>query len=225
MDIFFSKIDLLILNNFNIFIGFFLTFSLSYIIALIPNLLNFDVLSIRYPKLIFPLLGSVTYIAILAVKSSLSLSLGMVGALSIVRFRTPIKEPIELVLLFFCIAIAIGFAAGFIFISLSISLLIIFLLTFIFKRNYSPSHSHNIQNKSIIEISSKIISLPEVEKTLNSNNSNFIILSYSLIDNQTVVKLELNKQLATKEINQIFDEFKKQDSNIKILLLPPLIFT
>ena len=46
------------------------------------------------------------------VKSSLALSLGLVGALSIVRFRTAIKEPEELAYLFLTIAIGLGFGAN-----------------------------------------------------------------------------------------------------------------
>jgi len=45
------------------------------------------------------------------VKSSLALALGLVGALSIVRFRTPIKEPEELAYLFLAIAIGLGLGA------------------------------------------------------------------------------------------------------------------
>lgn len=59
---------------------------------------------------IFPLLSITTTIVISVVKSSLALSLGLVGALSIVRFRTPIKEPEELTYIF--LAIAIGLANG-----------------------------------------------------------------------------------------------------------------
>lgn len=51
-----------------------------------------------------------TILIISVVKSSLALSLGLVGALSIVRFRTPIKEPEELAYLF--MAIAMGFGLG-----------------------------------------------------------------------------------------------------------------
>ena len=47
------------------------------------------------------LLSSIVFIVIVIVKNSLALSLGLVGALSIVRFRTPIKEPCELIYLFF----------------------------------------------------------------------------------------------------------------------------
>ena len=61
---------------------------------------------------VIPILAQITFFIILIVKSSLALSLGLIGALSIVRFRTPIKEPEELVYLFFSIAIGIGFGAG-----------------------------------------------------------------------------------------------------------------
>ncbi len=53
----------------------------------------------------------VTFLIISVVKSSLALSLGLVGALSIIRFRTPIKEPYELAYLFMAIAIGLGFGA------------------------------------------------------------------------------------------------------------------
>ena len=54
----------------------------------------------------------VTTLVILAVSSNVLLSLGMVGALSIVRFRTPVKEPLDSVFLFWCIAAGIVLAAG-----------------------------------------------------------------------------------------------------------------
>ena len=46
------------------------------------------------------------------VKSSLALSLGLVGALSIIRFRAAIKEPEELAYLFISISIGLGFGAN-----------------------------------------------------------------------------------------------------------------
>lgn len=61
---------------------------------------------------IFILLGITTCTVILIVKSSLALSLGLVGALSIVRFRAAIKEPEELVFLFLVIAFGLAFGAN-----------------------------------------------------------------------------------------------------------------
>ena len=60
---------------------------------------------------IFPLLTMVTIGVIAVVKSSLALSLGLVGALSIVRFRAAIKEPEELVYLFLCIGVGLALGA------------------------------------------------------------------------------------------------------------------
>lgn len=56
----------------------------------------------------------ITTLLILAVTSNVVLSLGMVGALSIVRFRTAIKEPMDIAFLFWSIAVGIVLAAGFI---------------------------------------------------------------------------------------------------------------
>ncbi len=54
----------------------------------------------------------VTTLVILAVTSNIVLSLGMVGALSIVRFRTAIKEPLDIVFLFWSVAAGIVLGAG-----------------------------------------------------------------------------------------------------------------
>src|SRR5688500_2910591 len=61
---------------------------------------------------VFPFILLTTLLIITIVKSSLALSLGLVGALSIVRFRTPIKEPEELAYLFIAIAMGLGLGAN-----------------------------------------------------------------------------------------------------------------
>ena len=60
---------------------------------------------------VFPFILLTTVLIISVVTSSLALSLGLVGALSIVRFRTPIKEPEELAYLFIAIAMGLGLGA------------------------------------------------------------------------------------------------------------------
>src|SRR6056300_1582124 len=62
--------------------------------------------------LVLPVICLTTLLVISVVKSSLALSLGLVGALSIVRFRTPIKEPEELAYLFVSIAVGLGLGAN-----------------------------------------------------------------------------------------------------------------
>lgn len=61
---------------------------------------------------VFPLLTMITIALIAAVKSSLAVSLGLFGALSIVRFRAAIKDPEELVYLFLCIGVGVSVGAG-----------------------------------------------------------------------------------------------------------------
>jgi multisubunit Na+/H+ antiporter MnhE subunit len=61
---------------------------------------------------LFPLLMLSVILIITVVKASLALALGLVGALSIVRFRTPIKEPEELLYLFLNIGVAVALGAG-----------------------------------------------------------------------------------------------------------------
>jgi hypothetical protein len=58
-------------------------------------------------------IAMVVTMVIMIISGNLILSLGMVGALSIVRFRTPIKDPVDLVFIFWAIAIGIGNAVGY----------------------------------------------------------------------------------------------------------------
>ena len=60
---------------------------------------------------VFVFVATTTLLIITVVKTSLALSLGLVGALSIIRFRTPIKEPEELAYLFLAIALGVGLGA------------------------------------------------------------------------------------------------------------------
>ena len=82
-------------------------------------------------------LTMITTLVILAVTSNVVLSLGMVGALSIVRFRTAIKEPLDIAFLFWSIAAGIVLAAGLIPLAVFGSVFIgVFLLIFANKKSH-----------------------------------------------------------------------------------------
>ena len=91
----------------------------------------------------FLLLTVATMLIITIVKSSLALSLGLVGALSIVRFRSAIKEPEELTYLFIAIAIGLGFGADQRLITL-IGFVVITILIWI--KHYSTKKASENQN-------------------------------------------------------------------------------
>jgi uncharacterized membrane protein YhiD involved in acid resistance len=86
-------------------------------------------------------LTMISAFVILAVTSNVVLSLGMVGALSIVRFRTAIKEPLDIAFLFWAIAVGIVLAAGMIplavFGSAAIGLM---LIVFVNKKSYDDPY-------------------------------------------------------------------------------------
>ena len=91
-------------------------------------------------------LTMITTMVILAVTSNVVLSLGMVGALSIVRFRTAIKEPLDIAFLFWSIAVGIVLAAGMIPLAVFGSVLIgAVLLVFVNKKSYADPYIVVIQ--------------------------------------------------------------------------------
>jgi uncharacterized membrane-anchored protein len=90
------------------------------------------------------IVGITTFIIITIVKSSLALSLGLVGALSIVRFRTAIKEPEELGYFFMAIAIGLGMAANQV-VPTGIGFAVLLLIVALFKKNaFKSSITQNL---------------------------------------------------------------------------------
>lgn len=86
-------------------------------------------------------LTMITTVVILAVTSNVVLALGMVGALSIVRFRTAIKEPLDIAFLFWSIAVGIVLAAGMIPLAVIGSVVIgLILLVFVNRKQHSSPY-------------------------------------------------------------------------------------
>ena len=137
---------------------------------------------------ILPLLSLVTFLVILIVKSSLALSLGLVGALSIVRFRTPIKEPEELIYLFLAISIGLGYGAGQI-IPTSMICIIIFFIIWFFIGNISKK---NAQEYNLI------ISCKSKDKNKNTVSNQYIIENLKkYLDDFELTKFESNETHVT----------------------------
>ena len=95
----------------NYILNILLTALLAYLLGILYDRYGNSLSNRNNFRKNFVVLAVTTMIIITIVKSSLALSLGLVGALSIVRFRTAIKEPEELTYLFLNIAIGLGFGA------------------------------------------------------------------------------------------------------------------
>jgi hypothetical protein len=149
----------------------------------------------------FVILGTTTCIIIMIVKNSLALSLGLVGALSIVRFRAAIKEPEELVYLFLVIAVGLGCGSGqikIIVVGILFSLLVIYVYHLFLKKK-NIEHSEIINLAIIIE---EDVNQGEVIKIIDqlkeiSNELNFI----SMTKTQTATNINLD--IRPKEFNEI----------------------
>lgn len=85
---------------------------LAYVLGLVYARYGTSISNRRMFARNLTVISMTTMLIITIVKSSLALSLGLVGALSIVRFRTAIKEPEELSFLFLSIAVGLGMGAG-----------------------------------------------------------------------------------------------------------------
>jgi Domain of unknown function (DUF4956) len=96
---------------FSFVLNFLVATVLSYLLGLFYTKYGRSISNRKSFARNFIFLTLATMIVITIVKSSLALSLGLVGALSIVRFRAAIKEPEELVFLFLSIAIGLGLGA------------------------------------------------------------------------------------------------------------------
>ena len=97
---------------FDLFINLVLTSALCFILSLFYIKFSTTLTNKEYLAKNFIIIGVTTTLIIAIIKFSLALSLGLVGALSIVRFRAAIKEPEELAYLFLTIAIGLGFGSG-----------------------------------------------------------------------------------------------------------------
>ena len=125
--------------------SFFICVLMSFIVRDFYIKRSFSLTGKMHIGSIIPVLSAVVFLVIVVVKSSLALSLGLVGALSIVRFRTPIKEPEELVYLFLAIAIGLGYGAGQVLITtiLSLSILLIIFM-WLSNRNIAKTSEYNL---------------------------------------------------------------------------------
>lgn len=123
-------------------------------------------------------LTMITTLVILAVTSNVVLSLGMVGALSIVRFRTAIKEPLDIAFLFWSIAVGIVLAAGLIPLAVIGSVLIgVFLLLFVNRKSHVNPYivvidctDHNSEQKAIAYLKEQVSHLVVKSKTVKKGS-------------------------------------------------------
>ncbi len=166
---------------------------------------------------IVPLTLSVCVI-ITIVKSSLALSLGLVGALSIVRFRTPIKDPEDLVFLFLAIVTGLGFGANqntFTALGVSIILISLILRAFYKLKRKNQIKSGNELNLNVEWSDSKLISIPLIIDRLSKTceQISFIRLEKIRSNNNLILQVNLMKK---NGIQELIDDISQLDQKISV---------
>ena len=168
----------------------------------------------------FVILGLTTAIIITIVKSSLALSLGLVGALSIVRFRAAIKEPEELVFLFLIIAVGLGCGAGQLGITI-IGTIIAIIIIFAHSRFESREKKIRIENFNFSIISKKKLdsnNLKDVIDIVANNSDNCELISISQNSDGTNINL-LSRFSKIDNIENINDELKEKFPSLDFVVV------
>ena len=150
----------------------------------------------------------VTSLVIRTINSNLSLSLGMVGALSIVRFRTAVKDPIDTIFMFWAITAGIMSGAGLYIVTL-IATIIIGLFYFL-----CYSIQVKSKNKQLLVVKSSVV---EAEKIMNimKDKKKCILKTESYKNNIA----ELTFEIANRTIAEEVLDMKKEDGIIAINLI------
>jgi hypothetical protein len=158
-----------------------------------------------------------TMLIITIVKSSLALSLGLVGALSIVRFRAAIKEPEELVYLFICIAIGLGFGANQGILTISGILMIIIAIILVNRSAFTVEKS----NVLYLTVSNKSKTKLNIEKILDVLGKNCSEVDLKRLDESpTVNEASFIISFQTqKKLLELRDDLYALDNQLEVTFL------
>ena len=155
-------------------------------------------------------LTMITTVVILAVTSNVVLSLGMVGALSIVRFRTAIKEPLDIAFLFWSIAAGIVLAAGMIPLAVIGSVVIgLTLLVFVNRKSHS--------NPYIVVLQCSGHESEQAAKAYLEKRTNRCVVKSKTAQKGSI---ELNLEIRLKDDNTDFvNELSEMDGVASVVLV------
>jgi hypothetical protein len=170
----------------------------------------------------FLMITLVTMLVITVVKSSLALSLGLVGALSIVRFRTPIKEPEELGYLFFSIAIGLGLGAASREVTLLMSSVIFVLIWYRSKREHDegpyPNISLIVSRDGVSSSNSNILGIEDIISTIKSYADRVDVIRFEESNDYFEISVYVEVE-SFSFIEKIRNKLKLVDDNLKIIFI------
>lgn len=144
-------------------------------------------------------LAVITAAIILTIQSNIVISLGMVGALSIVRFRTAIKDPMDLVFLFWAISIGIICGAGFAIVAVIASVIITVIVLLFEKISVGTSAVILLVNTTDYKTENQIMNLVE------SHCSMYKVKARNLTKNKLDMAVEVKTDKGASLVEQLMD--------------------
>ena len=204
----------------NFIIAILISAFLAFIVKLAYIRISRTLNDREYFSDIFVPLAIITTLVITVIKFSLALSLGLVGALSIVRFRAAIKEPEELVYLFFIIGIGLANGANQFLVSIICTFFIILIL-FIKKYYDDRKNDQNLSDSSVnvmqIEIVNSKEGLEKIIDILKTKTTYLKLKSFRVEKNlsQYVFWFDVNKN-KVNDFMQTVENLKIRQENISI---------
>lgn len=196
----------------NYLINILICSSLLYLLSLIYIKYGKSISNRHQLSRVLIIVGVTTFIIISIVKSSLALSLGLVGALSIIRFRTAIKEPEELGYFFIAIAVGLGLGANQLFptiVGFMVISALIILLNFKKLKNINQNllialKSDEIQSEeaaneitNILTTECNQLELKRLKQSKEDVNFNFLV-NVSTLENINRINQELLKKYGSQ---------------------------
>ena len=187
----FSTLQLSTTTISQFIVGFIVTSFLSLIIKAIYEKFSNSVSNKKIISNSFPLFILAIFLIVVTIKTSIVLSLGLVGALSIIRFRTAIKEAEQIVYFLILTAISISTAAS--------SYIFPFVLViFVYIYNYTQYSSNS---NSVFSINDQLVltvkeisnqKIKDLALVLNQNNVNVEIQSINIQDSNSVIVFKVS---------------------------------
>ena len=204
----------------NFIIAILISAFLAFIVKLAYIRISRTLNDREYFSDIFVPLAIITTLVITVIKFSLALSLGLVGALSIVRFRAAIKEPEELVYLFFIIGIGLANGANQFLVSIICTFFIILIL-FIKKYYDDKKNDQNLSDSSVnvmqIEIANSKEGVEKIIDILKTKTTYLKLKSFRVEKDlsQYVFWFDVNKN-KVNDFMQTVENLKTRQENISI---------
>lgn len=167
----------------------------------------------------FVVLGITTTIVIMIVKNSIALSLGLVGALSIVRFRAAIKEPEELVYLFLVIAAGLGCGSGQIKITI-MGIIFSLIIVIFYSLFFNKSKERLSEQLNLSLVTKEKIDEKEINKLVDmikekTSEAEFI----SLVKTEGETNINFDVKLDDfNELNDLIKKIELSNKNFKIIV-------